>query len=43
MLAAWRRVLAEPPLFLTVLAVFILLGLFVIYPIFKVVEVSLVN
>lgn len=43
MLAAWRRVLAEPPLFLTVLAVFILLGLFVIYPIFKVVEVSLVQ
>ena len=33
--------MAEPPLFITVLAVFVLLGLFVIFPIFKVVEVSL--
>ncbi|OUN01656.1 MAG: ABC transporter permease [Firmicutes bacterium ZCTH02-B6] len=43
MLAAWRRLVAEPPLFIAVLAVFALLALFVIYPIFKVVEVSLVQ
>ena len=43
MLAAWRRLAAEPPLLITVLAVFALLGLFVIYPILKVVEVSLVQ
>src|SRR5690625_3332994 len=41
MLRAWRRLIAEPPLFFTVVAVFVLLGLFVIYPIFKVVDVSL--
>lgn len=41
MLRAWRRLIAEPPLFFTVIAVFVLLGLFVIFPILKVVEVSL--
>lgn len=41
MLRAWRRLIAEPPLLITVVAVFVLLGLFVIFPIFKVVDVSL--
>lgn len=41
MLAAWRRLVSEPPLFIAVVAVFVLLGLFVIFPIFKVIDVSL--